>query len=58
MKERKEKFKTWWRKQWIRIIGSGDNCLVCNTPLKKNHPRHIVYYCSKECRHRRHNKND
>jgi DNA-directed RNA polymerase subunit RPC12/RpoP len=31
-------------------------CKVCGKELKKNNPRQVVFYCSKECREKRHEK--
>jgi len=53
---KKESFKKWWRKTWKIITTSPTHCLVCGKPLMFNNSHQLVKYCSKECRHKRHNK--
>ena len=41
--------------KWFIINSTSTRCLICAIPLKPNNQRQIIKYCSKTCRHKRHN---
>ena len=43
-------------KYMSKIVTSAYTCQVCEGPLRHNNPRQVIFYCSKICRHRRHNR--
>ena len=59
--KRKEKYRSYSFKELIRYFSKdvfrGDGkCVVCGTNLSLNNSKQIKLYCSKPCRHARHNK--